>query len=86
MDIVTSKIRPVLDKFNQALSSVQVSNNAKGKGKEQDSSDDHLSELQLYLSDWHFMSFIDTIGIFDRVIFIILLSRTVSPMCYLSLH
>ncbi|PLW22072.1 hypothetical protein PCASD_18087 [Puccinia coronata f. sp. avenae] len=66
MDIVTNKIRPVLDKFNQAFSSVQVSNNAKGKGKEQDSSDDHLSELQLYLSDWHFMSFIDTIGIFDR--------------------
>jgi len=66
MDLVTNKIRPVLQKFMDSFSSTPAANNGKGKGREEDNSDDHLSELQVYLSDWHFLSFIDSIGIFDR--------------------
>lgn len=67
MDLVANKIRPILQKFMDSFSSAPAANNGKGKGREEDNSDDHLSELQVFLSDWHFLSFIDSIGIFDRV-------------------
>ncbi|KAH9459919.1 hypothetical protein MJO29_003881 [Puccinia striiformis f. sp. tritici] len=66
MELITNKIRPVLQNFTNPFSSLQTSNDSKGKGKEQDDGDDHLSELQVYLSDWHLLTFIDSIGIFDR--------------------
>lgn len=66
MELVTNKIRPVLQNFTNSFSDSQASSDAKGKSREQDNEDDHLSKLQIYLCDWHLLSFIDSIGIFDR--------------------
>ncbi|MBW0466376.1 hypothetical protein O181_006091 [Austropuccinia psidii MF-1] len=65
MDLVVNQIRPVLQRVLSWFSDRQVPfTSVKGKGREQD--EDDISELQLYLSDWHLLAFIDFIGIFDR--------------------
>lgn len=65
MQLIVSKLGPVLNKIVDAFPQQHLGFDIKGKGKAQD--EDSLLELQTYLSDWHLIAFIDTIGIFDRV-------------------
>ncbi|EGG11031.1 uncharacterized protein MELLADRAFT_42071 [Melampsora larici-populina 98AG31] len=64
MDVVINRLGPVLRKVIDAFPQQHSAYNIKGKGKEQDG--DCLLELQTFLSDWHLIAFIDTVGIFDR--------------------
>lgn len=65
MDLIVSRLGPVLSKIIDAFPQQHAGYDTKGKGKAQD--EQCLLELQTYLSDWHLIAFIDTIGIFDRV-------------------
>lgn len=64
MDKIISKLAPIISKLPEPD---LWPSSPSGKGKSKAVDEDSIMELQTLLSDFELLSFLDTVGIFDKV-------------------